>query len=98
VSHYVVICKDANDSAPRRGSSLNDHRAYVDSRAQLIVTSGPLVADDTDSRIGQFYLVEAVDRATVDAFVADDPFTRAGVFDVVEVTRLEPKFRSGRRI
>jgi uncharacterized protein YciI len=98
VSHYVVICKDANDSAARRGSSLDDHRAYVDSKTELIVTSGPLVGDDTDTRIGQFYLVEAVDRATVDVFVAEDPFTRAGVFDVIEVTRLEPKFRSGRRI
>ena len=96
--HYVVICKDASDSAERRRSSLDDHRAYVDSKADFIVTSGPLVGDDTDARIGQFYLVEVVDRATVDSFIAEDPFTCAGVFDVIEVTRMEPKFHSGRRV
>ena len=95
---FVVICRDVADSAPRRDSSLDDHRRYVDQRSQSLVASGPLVADDSDRRIGQFFLLDVEDRAAAESFVAEDPFTLAGVFERVEVSRLLPKFDSGRRV
>lgn len=96
--HFVVICKDAADSAPPRDSSLNDHRRYVNQRARFLVASGPLVADDSDRRIGQFFLLDVDDRVAAESFVAEDPFTLAGVFERVEVLRLLPRFESGHRV
>lgn len=82
----------------RRRASLADHRRYVDARADIIIVSGPMVADYSDKRVGQFFLLEVPDRSDAESFVANDPFTIAGVFDVVEITQVETKFAFGRRI
>lgn len=96
--HYIVIAKDIEDSGGLRSATLPEHRGYVDAHANIIVVSGPLLADDSDLRIGQFFLLEVDSRNDAESFVAADPFTRAGIFDEVLVSRIETKFELGRRI
>lgn len=96
--HFVVIATDGAESTPLREASLAEHRRYVDDQAGFIVMSGPLLADDADTRTGQFYVLEVANRSVAEAFVSSDPFTRAGVFAHVEITRLLPKFEAGRRL
>ena len=96
--HFVVIGTDAPASMPHRTASLADHRRYVDDWAGSIVLSGPLLADDSDMRTGQFYVLEVTDRSVAEAFINEDPFTKAGVFDRIEITRLLPKFEARRRL
>ena len=98
MTHFVVIATDRAESTPLREASLAEHRRYVDDRAASIVVSGPLVADDADTRTGQFYVLEVASRNVAEAFVNGDPFARAGVFAHVEITRLLPKFEAGRRL
>lgn len=97
VVHFVVIGRDAVDSAPRRRASLDEHRAYVDGLAEQIVLSGPLLADDATTRVGQIFVLQVDDRAVAERFVAQDPFSLAGVFADVQIYRFSPKFESGRR-
>ena len=66
------------------------HRAFVETDADYGITialSGPLQTDDGETMIGSLFLIEAADRAAVEAFVAADPFTRAGVWGEVIITR-----------
>jgi uncharacterized protein YciI len=51
-----------------------------------IVMSGPLVADDGETMIGSLFLVDAADRATVEAFNRADPFHAAGIWERVTIT------------
>jgi uncharacterized protein YciI len=37
-----------------------------------VLTAGPLVADDSETPIGSLFIVEAKDRATVEAFCRVD--------------------------
>lgn len=96
--NFVVICTDVEGSAPLRATSLSNHRRYVDERASSIVMSGPLVDDDSDLRTGQFYVLTVLNRSEAEAFVANDPFTAAGVFNHVAITRALPKFEFGHRL
>ncbi|MHB1771712.1 MAG: YciI family protein [Acidimicrobiales bacterium] len=95
--HFAVVCRDVEDSTERRRTALADHRRYVDARSASILASGPLLADGSEERVGQLFLLDVADRAAVEAFVADDPLTHAGVFAEVSITRIELKFQSGAR-
>jgi uncharacterized protein len=95
--YWLAICRDGEGSAGRRRLTLDEHRRYVGQRASLLAFSGPLVADDGDARIGQVYALQVEDRAAAEEFVRADPFSVAGVFSTVEISRVLPKFRDGER-
>ncbi len=66
------------------------HRAFVETDADYgvsIVMSGPLQTDDGETMIGSLFIIEAEDRGAVEAFVAADPFSQAGVWGEVIITR-----------
>ncbi|TDD20887.1 YciI family protein [Actinomadura sp. KC06] len=95
--HYVVLCRDVPDSAVLRRSVLDEHRRYVDERADLIKLSGPLLGPDGTTRRGQLFVLDVPDRQSAEAFISADPFTRAGVFATVDIDPLLPIFGNGRR-
>jgi uncharacterized protein YciI len=53
-------------------------------RDRLIVC-GPLLSDDGSAWAGTAAMVELPDQAAAEAMLADSPFTRAGLYDTVEV-------------
>lgn len=95
---FVVLCRDGEQSDALRTSALDAHRRYIDNQSKGIVVSGPLVEDDGQTRIGQFYVVDVESRSSAEEFVAKDPFTIAGVFASVEIARLLPRFLDGNRV
>lgn len=65
------------------------HKAFLSDTSALgvkIVMSGPLVADDGTTMIGSLFLIEAPDRAAVEAFNAADPFKKADIWERVTIT------------
>jgi uncharacterized protein YciI len=48
--------------------------------------SGPLVADYGKTMIGSLMILEAADRATVEAFNRADPFFAAEIWEKVNIT------------
>jgi uncharacterized protein YciI len=64
---------------------LEDHRAWLDRQyaAGVLLASGAKVP-----RTGGIVLAGGLDRAALDALLAEDPFAKAGVaaYDVVEFT------------
>jgi uncharacterized protein YciI len=70
------------------------HRAFVeDQEAQgiTVIVSGPLQSDDGEVMTGSLFVLEACNRAAIDAFVADDPFTKQGVWAEVRISRFHPR-------
>ena len=65
------------------------HKAFLSDTSAFgveIVMSGPLVADDGTTMIGSLFLIEAPDRAAVEAFNAADPFKKADIWERVTIT------------
>ncbi|MCB8882995.1 hypothetical protein ACELLULO517_22295 [Acidisoma cellulosilytica] len=85
--HWIIHCIEREAVATERQAYDAAHEAYLE-RSDLpvrVLVSGPLVADDNETSIGCFFLVEAEDRHAVDAFRSGDPFFQAGIWRVQRV-------------
>ncbi len=70
------------------------HRAFVEDQETQgirVILSGPLQCDNGEVMTGSLLILEACGRAVIEAFVAQDPFTRAGVWGEVKITRFHPR-------
>jgi uncharacterized protein len=85
---FLITLYDGTDSeAPSR--RLAARPAHLDGltgnvAAGKLVFGGPIF-DDAQKPIGSFLLAECADRAEVDALIANDPYTRANVWQRVDV-------------
>ena len=82
---FVVYWRDQEDSQSIRLDNREAHLAYVDASDLEMVVAGPLLTPEGDGMIGSMLVVDADDRAQVDAFAASDPYRLAGLFDSVEI-------------
>jgi uncharacterized protein YciI len=53
--------------------------------ADRFIARGPLLSDDGTEWTGSAWLVELTDRAAVEAMLADEPYTRAGLYAEIEI-------------
>lgn len=87
---FVLHAIDRHEALPQRLEHYAAHRAFVEAQNDYgisVVMSGPLQSDDGETMIGSLFILEAADRSVVEAFVAADPFTHAGVWGEVRIMR-----------
>jgi uncharacterized protein YciI len=82
---YLLECLDKPDSGALRQATRPAHLAYVQG-ASGILAAGPLLAEDEETMIGSFFILDLPNRAAVTAFNAEDPYTQAGLFGGVRIT------------
>jgi len=56
------------------------HKAYLAQVADRIAFAGPLVLDDGATMIGSLLSIDFASRDDAQAWLANEPFTRAGVY------------------
>lgn len=82
---WSIYCLDKPNVDALRAEVRKDHSRHLNSGALPIVLKGPLVADDGKTSVGSLIVVEAEDRAAVETFVHDDPFSRHGIWGDVAI-------------
>src|ERR1700691_4067451 len=85
---FVVHALDKTDILPTRAKHYRAHRIHLDqaeNHAVDVVTAGTLVADDGETPVGSVFVIDAKDRAAVDAFTRSDPYNVNGVWEHVAV-------------
>ena len=82
---FLVLSLAAPGTGAQHDALLAEHRDYLAEHAERFIVRGPLLSDDGTEWQGNAMLVEMRDRANVDAFVADEPFSRAGLFDSIQI-------------
>lgn len=85
---FVIHALDRDGALGLRLAHYDAHKAFLADPSPYgvtIVMSGPLVADDGTTMIGSLFVVEAADRATVEAFNRADPFHHAGIWQRVTI-------------
>jgi uncharacterized protein YciI len=94
--HFLVIAFDdsANGTAARRLAARSEHHARLRSLAERgqVSDGGVLLADD-GSVMGSVLVCEFPDRAALDRCLADDVYSREGVWEdlrVLDMRRLDP--------
>jgi uncharacterized protein YciI len=85
---FVIHAMDKKDAINTRAKHYRAHRQHLDDSTKqgvTVVTAGPFVADDNETPIGSLFIVDAKDRAAVQAFTRTDPYHVNGVWDAVEI-------------
>ena len=85
---FVVHAIDKKGLLPTRAKFYRDHRIHLDKSNDYsvdVVTAGTLVADDGETPVGSVFVIDAKDRAAVDAFTRSDPYHANGVWGTIEI-------------
>ncbi|MBY0428533.1 MAG: YciI family protein [Alphaproteobacteria bacterium] len=86
---FCIHALDAKDALPKRQANYAAHKEHLDKDKDFgirIVMSGPLVADDMDTRIGSLFIIDAPYRENVEKFHHADPFFTSKVWEKVHIT------------
>jgi uncharacterized protein YciI len=94
---YVIICKDKPDSLPLRMATRDVHLAYLDSHESKLLAAGALLNDDGSGGDGGLLIYDTEDRAVAQAFIDNDPFAKAGLFESVTLRRWRKAYLDGRK-
>jgi uncharacterized protein YciI len=77
---YAFHLLDRAGAAALRAQIRPEHKAYLAEVADRIAFAGPLVDDDGETMAGSLLVIDFADRAAAEAWLRDEPFTRAGVY------------------
>src|SRR5262245_2676566 len=91
---FVVHATDRRDALPTRARHYRAHRIHLDEADRHdvdVVTAGTLVADDGETPCGSVFVIDARDRAAVDAFTRSDPYYANGVWEHIQTHRYNKK-------
>ena len=81
---FVLVCTDKAGGLPLRLATRDAHLGYLDATPGRVKTAGPRL-NAAGEMIGSVLVVEADDMADAQAFAADDPYNKAGLFDSVTI-------------
>ena len=85
---FVVHALDKKDILPTRAKHYRAHRIHLDraeDHAVDVITAGTLVDDDGETPVGSIFVIDAANRAAVDAFTCSDPYHLNGVWERVSI-------------
>jgi uncharacterized protein YciI len=85
---WTIFCVDEPNTAAIREKVLQPHRDYLQSQKGILVLAGATQTDDGKEAIGSLFVVNVGSRAEAKAFSDGDPFTKAGVFAAITITRM----------
>ena len=95
---YAIQTVDKASGAPIRAAARAVHLEYLTANKHKLLAAGALIDDDGTGGNGGILIVDTDDRAEAERFVAEDPFTKAGLFEKVTVTRWRKAFFNKERL
>ncbi|TCT08185.1 YciI family protein [Aquabacter spiritensis] len=82
---FVVLKKDKPDHQKVRADVRPEHLEFLNANKDKIAFGGPILTEDGSGMVGSILTVEAESAAEAKAFLENDPFAKAGLFESVEV-------------
>lgn len=86
---YALHLLDKPDMQDLRSRTRPDHKAYLSQVAERIAFAGPLLDDDGRTMIGSLLVIDFAGRDAALDWLADEPFTRAGLYGQTRVYAFE---------
>lgn len=79
----ALIARDKPDALQTRLDNRAAHLAYIEETG-VVAQAGPLLGTE-DEMIGSLIILDVSDRAAAEAWAADDPYAKAGLFTSVDL-------------
>ena len=89
---YAIITQDKPNQLELRNAVRTEHLEYLVANQDKLLAAGAMIEDDGSGGRGGILIVNTDDRAEAEAFIANDPFTKAGLFEKITVTRWRKAF------
>lgn len=94
---YVIITHDKPNSIELRKKTREEHLKYIEPFAPNVLAGGGFLNEDDTLAGGGMIILNTENRAHAEAFVEKDPYTKAGLFQEVEIKRWKKVFFSGKK-
>jgi uncharacterized protein len=91
-AQWMIVAWDRPGQADTRAASIAAQTAYVRTLGERLIGYGHIVSDDASGTLATTWFVQLDDRAAAEAFVANDPLSRAGVYERVDIRRWSNSF------
>ncbi len=95
---YAIQTVDKPSRQMLRNQVREEHLRYLDANKHLLLAAGALISDDGTGGHGGILIVDTDDRAEAERFIAGDPFSKAGLFEKVTVTRWRKAYFDKQRL
>jgi uncharacterized protein YciI len=82
---FAFINWDDEDAAQLRAELRPVHREYLRAAEDRIAFAGPLLDDDAETVRGSLLVLDFPDREQAEAWLRDEPYTKAGLYGQVNV-------------
>ena len=83
---FVIRCLDKKDHLPVRQENRPAHVEYLQSFGDKLFAAGAIL-DDNEMMCGSVVIIDVADRTAAEAFAADDPYAKAGLFEQKSIDR-----------
>jgi uncharacterized protein YciI len=94
---FAIFALDRPDSGSLRADNRPAHLEHLDRYAAKLLAGGAVLADDAATPVGSLIVFDSEDRTEVEAFIAADPFSKAGLFESVSIYPWRKVFYAGAR-
>ncbi|MDH5672434.1 MAG: YciI family protein [Myxococcales bacterium] len=84
---FLIYCQDKPNHEELRKATRQEHLSYIEGFEVLL--AGPTLDDSGEHMTGSVLVVELPDRQAALAFVAGDPYSRAGLFERTTIERFK---------
>ncbi len=89
---YVIQTRYKADSGDLYAQTRAAHLDYLKLNLGSLLAAGGLIDDDGTGGQGGVIILDTDDRDVAESFIANDPFSKAGLFESVSVTRWRKAF------
>lgn len=95
---FAIQTKDKPGSSQVRADNRAAHVEYLTANKHKLLAAGALIDDDGTGGNGGILIIDTDDRKEAEKFINEDPFTKAGLFSRVTVTRWRKAFFNKERL
>ncbi|WP_373085998.1 YciI family protein [Sneathiella sp.] len=82
---FIAFCTDKLDHLQVRLNNRPDHLAFLKAKGNAIKIAGPTTDSDGKTPNGSLLIFEDEDLEAAEAWIANDPYGQAGLFESVVV-------------
>ncbi|MDE0595903.1 MAG: YciI family protein [Akkermansiaceae bacterium] len=95
---FAIITTDKPGCEQVRVEHQTAHKKYLDDNKHRLLAAGAMLRDDAVTAHGGILLVDTDNREEAEEFVRNDPFSKAGLFESLMITRWRKAFFDGERL
>ena len=92
---FAISCIDKTGAAQVRADNRDAHLAYLKEHSDQMVIAGPYLNESGDGMAGSLLILDFPDRVAAEAFAANDPYAKAGLFESVDIRQWKKVLPAG---